>query len=87
MAIPDHDERGSMQSARVSVIDSANSERAADERVPIFPSRPPCRTRNAVMLKDVVIAFGLALLWWFTGIPMSLPAGAALPDSSHGNEG
>lgn len=34
------------------------------------------------MLKDVVIAFGLALLWWFTGIPMSLPSGIAVLDDA-----
>ncbi len=39
------------------------------------------------MLKDVVIAFGLALLWWFTGIPMSLPAGAVALESDRGTEG
>lgn len=39
------------------------------------------------MLKDVVIAFGLALLWWFTGIPMSMPAGAAVLDTNRGHEG
>jgi len=39
------------------------------------------------MLKDVVIALGLALLWWFTGIPMSLPAGAAVLDGNGAHEG
>lgn len=39
------------------------------------------------MLKDFVIAFGLALLWWFTGIPMSLPAGVASLDGTGGREG
>ncbi len=39
------------------------------------------------MLKDVVIAFGLALLWWFTGIPMSMPAGAIALDGNAGHEG
>jgi len=33
------------------------------------------------MVKDVVIAFGLALLWWFTGIPMSVPASAVPVDA------
>ncbi len=39
------------------------------------------------MLKDVVIAFGLALLWWFTGIPMSMPAGAVVHGTNPGHEG
>jgi hypothetical protein len=42
------------------------------------------QNRNAVMLKDVVIAFGLALLWWFTGIPMSIPATVAVRDTEGG---
>lgn len=30
------------------------------------------------MLKDFVIAFGLAMVWWLTGFPMSVPTGAPL---------
>jgi hypothetical protein len=39
------------------------------------------------MLKDFVIAFGLALLWWFTGFPMSMPAGVAVLDTDKEHEG
>jgi hypothetical protein len=39
------------------------------------------------MLKDFVIAFGLALLWWFTGFPMSMPSGVVVRDSGTRREG
>lgn len=39
------------------------------------------------MLKDVVIAFGLALLWWFTGFPMSMPTCAVVRDTDARHEG
>jgi hypothetical protein len=36
------------------------------------------------MLKDFVIAVGLALLWWFTGMAISLPSGMAARDIDTG---
>jgi hypothetical protein len=39
------------------------------------------------MLKDVVVAFGLALLWWFTGIPMSMPSAVAARGTGPAQEG